>query len=66
MFWSLCRYFDRPPNACRRLKVKRIPGNFHINFVHDNMDFHNSLINASHSIEYLIFSNTPMCVPCEA
>lgn len=46
-----------------RLRVKRIPGNFHINFVHDNMDYHNSLINATHSIDYLIFSNTPLPKP---
>ena len=46
-----------------RLKVKRIPGNFHINFVHDEMDYHNSLINATHNIHYLIFSDTPMHKP---
>lgn len=34
-----------------------------INFVHDNMDFHNSLINASHTVEYLIFSAQPMQLP---
>jgi len=46
-----------------RLKVKRIPGNFHINFVHDEMDYHNSLINATHNIHYLIFSANPMNKP---
>eukprot|EP01047_Picozoa_sp_COSAG01_P054985 COSAG01_NODE_6071_length_3869_cov_36.543767_2_plen_634_part_00 len=46
-----------------RLRVKRIPGNFHINFVHDNMDYHNSLINATHKIDYLIFSSTPLPKP---
>ena len=41
------------PEGCQiegRLKVKRIPGNFHINFVHDEMDYHNSLINATHNV----------------
>eukprot|EP01050_Picozoa_sp_SAG11_P022963 SAG11_NODE_4479_length_1880_cov_1.913532_2_plen_250_part_00 len=57
------------PEGCElegRLKVKRIPGNFHINFVHDNMDFHNSLINASHTIEYLIFGAQPLEKPMDA
>jgi len=56
----------KEPEGCQiegRLRVKRIPGNFHINFVHDNMDYSNSMINATHSVDYLIFSNEPIPKP---
>jgi len=39
------------------LMVKRVPGNFHINFAHDNMDYKNSLINATHLVGHLTFGN---------
>ena len=35
--------------------VKRVPGNLHINFAHDSFNFHNSLINATHTIHHLSF-----------
>lgn len=38
-----------------RVAVKRLPGNFHVNFAHDSFSFQNSLINATHSIENLSF-----------
>jgi len=39
------------------LRVKRVPGNFHIQFTHDNMDYKNSLINATHLIDHLTFGD---------
>ena len=32
-------------------------GNFHIQFTHDNMDYKNSLINATHLIDHLTFGD---------
>eukprot|EP01047_Picozoa_sp_COSAG01_P089035 COSAG01_NODE_21238_length_911_cov_1.729064_1_plen_153_part_10 len=39
------------------LRVKRVPGNFHIQFTHEQMDYKNSLINATHLIEHLTFGD---------
>lgn len=39
------------------LRVKRVPGNFHVQFTHDNMDYTNSLINATHLIQHLTFGD---------
>lgn len=40
------------------LHVKRVPGNFHVQFTHDNLDYKNSLINATHIVNSLTFGNT--------
>ena len=35
--------------------AKRVPGNFHVNFVHGSYEFKNHLINATHRVEHLSF-----------
>ena len=37
------------------LRVKRVPGNFHVQFTHESFNFENSLINATHAINHLSF-----------
>ena len=39
------------------LHVKRVPGNVHIQFTHENLDYKNSLINATHIVNSLTFGD---------
>lgn len=41
------------------VEVKRVPGNFHVQFSHKSYNFENSLINASHHINHFSFG-TPL------
>ena len=48
-------YAVRPYSANRTRGLPQ--GNFHIQFTHDNMDYKNSLINATHLIDHLTFGD---------
>ena len=37
------------------VEVKRVPGNFHVQFTHESFNFENSLINATHAINHFSF-----------
>lgn len=46
-----------PTTAANDLTILALQGNLHVQFTHDNMDYKNSLINATHIVSHLTFGD---------